>query len=383
MNRAASEGHGLLAESDNEDAAGSTSNWDRVRVVSVKSSADDSSPSRRASLERFVTAPLLDLQRSLSGLPEVATSAHLKYDAEQWLPTIRASFDTVGPFVLQPLLLLTALTAAMTFASSGYQHPPWWTTLPPFAHTVLGGCLSFLMVFRTNTAYSRWWEARLMWGQITITCRSIGSHASSMLVEPSQLTSLLIAFPIVVKNNLRDQPTPSTELAAAEAVSAKASVVPPLATLAASPSPANALIEAMARTARAGIKNDDGLGASAYMHLCAELRSLTQAATACERIKTSPMPLGYVSALRFFLIFWLTTLPLTLIGTYHLAATPAVAVIAFCFLNLENVAMEIEQPFGTDANDLPLDDYCAAIEKVLVTLLRSSRESGVTNEAKA
>ena len=79
----------------------------------------------------------------------------------------------------------------------------------------------------------------------------------------------------------------------------------------------------------------------------------------------------------------MTTLPLTLIGTYHPAATSAVAVIAFCFLNLENVAMEIEQPLGTDAFDLPLDDYCAAIETVLVPLLRSSRESGVTNEAKA
>lgn len=334
MNRAPSEGRGLLAaaESDNEDAGG-VSKWDRVRVLSVKSADEPTNTSRKGLLRSL----------SESVLPaEVAASAHLKYDAEQWLPTIKASFDTVGAFVMRPLLFLTALTAAMTLASTQFEHPPWWTTMPAFAHTVLGGCLSFLMVFRTNTAYSRWWEARLCWGTITITCRSMSTQSSSMLHEPLQLMGLLMAFPIVVKNHLRDQPTPSSELAAAEAASSHVPPSPPLAALAASPSPVNAMVEAMARVIRAGIKNDDGLGASAYMHLCADLRSLTQAATACERIKTSPMPLGYVSALRFFLIFWLTTLPLTLIGTYGGLATPAVAVIAFCFLNLENVAMESE-----------------------------------------
>ena len=203
-----------------------------------------------------------------------------------------ASFDTVGPFVLQQLLLLA--DSAMTFASSGYQHPPWWTTLPPFAHTVLGGCLSFLMVFepirRTRGGGSAA-DVRLSYHHLSIDRVACVIDACGALAADEPAHSLSHRG----RSNLRDQPTPSTELAAA-GVSAKASVVPPLATLAASPSPANTLIEAMARTARAGIKNDDGLGASAYMHLCAELRSLTRAATACERIKTSPMPLGYVSA---------------------------------------------------------------------------------------
>ena len=80
------------------------------------------------------------------------------------------------------------------------------------------------------------------------------------------------------------------------------------------------------------------------------------------------MPLGYVSALRFFLLFWLFTLPLTLVGSYGGAATPAISLIGFLYLNLEYVAMEIEQPFGHDANDLPLEEYCAGIERVLLGL---------------
>ena len=134
-----------------------------------------------------------------------------------------------------------------------------------------------------------------------------------------------------------------------------------------------AAVEAMAVTIRQGLSNNGpggggALASSAYLHLSTDLRSLTGAATACERIKTSPMPLGYVSALRFFLVLWLSSLPLTLVGPYGLAAAPAVSGIAFLFLNLENVAMEIEQPFGHDANDLPLEEYCAGIERVLLGL---------------
>ena len=333
----------LGAPSSDDEERPSKSKWDKVRVLNVESKKSDT-----------VSSPGRSFVRSLSDSfvrPEVAASAHTSYDAEEWVATMKASFDTVGAFVIQPWLLLTGLTALLTVLSFAYDKPPWWTTLPPFAHTVLGGALSFLMVFRTNTAYSRWWEARLMWGQITVTSRSVGTQVFSMMKDPPQLLSLLILFPIVVKNGLRDEPTPSSEIATAEElVSASSpSFAASLTALATGPSPPNAVVEAMAKAIRKGLAQPEGdtpgLAASAYMHLSSDLRSLTQAATACERIKTSPMPLGYVSALRFFLLFWLTTLPLTLIGSYGIAATPAVSVIAFLFLNLENVAMEIEQPF--------------------------------------
>ena len=360
------EGQRLLASSDTEEAGGGgAANWTKVKSAMA---AAEGKPSFFRSLS------------NISLVQEVAPSAHTRYDPELWLPTMRAAFDTIGPFVIRPWLGLTVLTLGMCLTSSLYDKPPWWTTMPGFAHTVLGGALSFIMVFRTNTAYSRWWEARLMWGTITVTSRSIGTQASSMLREPAHLTALLIVFPAVVKNTLRDESTEAAELSAAEALLASASTPHPavssLATLIAQPSPANAVVQAMAQVVRTGLVKDqpgepEGLAASAYLHLSSDLRNLTAAATACERIKTSPMPLGYVSALRFFLLIWLVTLPLTLIGSYGGAATPAVSVIAFLFLNLENVAMEIEQPFGRDANDLPLEEYCAGIERVLLGLSRT------------
>ena len=79
-----------------------------------------------------------------------------------------------------------------------------------------------------------------------------------------------------------------------------------------------------------------------------------------------------MAALRGFLLLWLFTMPFTLIGTYGFVAVPAMALVGFLFLNLELMAMEIEQPFGDDADDLPLEEYCLGIERVCLSFLKSS-----------
>ena len=67
-------------------------------------------------------------------------------------------------------------------------------------------------------------------------------------------------------------------------------------------------------------------------------------------------------------MLWLITLPLALIGEYGWIATPAMAMISFLFLNVEQMALEIEQPFGDDANDLPLEEYILGLETELIEL---------------
>ena len=289
--------------------------------------------------------------RSFSQLIPPAPSSFVSYEADAWLPTTRAVFSVLNNFVVVPLVGLTVFTFVLSAAANLYHHTPWWANLPPFAHTVLGGALSFLMVFRTNTAYSRWWEARLMWGQVTIGSRNIAAQTAAMMHAPArlELLGMLVAFPIALKSGLRDESTAPSELAGAEAIVAQAqdlrapenwkSSAPALRPLCAAPSAPIILLEAMSNAARNGLKHDDGLATSSYLHLCEEFRSLTQAATACERIKATPMPLGYVSVLRAFLLLWLCTLPLTMVGTYGHAAVPAIAGISFLFLNLESTTI--------------------------------------------
>ena len=83
---------------------------------------------------------------------------------------------------------------------------------------------------------------------------------------------------------------------------------------------------------------------------------------------------GYVSALRSFLVLWLITLPFVLIGEYGLVAAPAIAFITFLFLVLEQMAIEIEQPFGDDANDLPMEMYILDLERTLCQMLPGAEQ---------
>jgi len=96
---------------------------------------------------------------------------------------------------------------------------------------------------------------------------------------------------------------------------------------------------------------------------------INHAVGACRLIKTTPMTKGYVTTLRSFLVLWLATLPIAIIGKFDWLATPVIAFIAFLFLNVEKMAVEIEQPFGDDANDLPQEQYIMQLEDVLLEML--------------
>lgn len=123
--------------------------------------------------------------------------------------------------------------------------------------------------------------------------------------------------------------------------------------------------------------DESQINAAIFVESTEIVRSLVASMGACERIKATPMTFGYVSALRSFLVLWLATLPFVLIGEYGMVATPAIAFIAFLFLAMEQMAIEIEQPFGDDPNDLPIESYILDLERTLHQMLPGT----VTNES--
>ena len=118
-------------------------------------------------------------------------------------------------------------------------------------------------------------------------------------------------------------------------------------TLAESANPPLAAVQALAATVRSGIKTDGGADAlianASFLQLSTALDALANTVGACERVKNTPTPFGYVAALRSFLLMWLFSLPFTIIGGYGFVSVPAMALVGFLFLNLEMMAMEIEQ----------------------------------------
>jgi putative membrane protein len=91
----------------------------------------------------------------------------------------------------------------------------------------------------------------------------------------------------------------------------------------------------------------------------------------CERIKKTPLPFAYVIHLRRALILYLFTLPFALVEQFGWATVAFTLIISYILFGIEEIGVEIENPFGTDANDLPLEDICATIEKNLLAVIEN------------
>ena len=103
---------------------------------------------------------------------------------------------------------------------------------------------------------------------------------------------------------------------------------------------------------------------SDYLFVAVEqvVQRLVDALGSCERIHATPLPFVYVVHLRRTLIWYCFSLPLALVQTYGWGTTVVVALVAYTFFGIEEIGVEIEDPFGNDANDLPLERYCQRLE---------------------
>jgi putative membrane protein len=101
----------------------------------------------------------------------------------------------------------------------------------------------------------------------------------------------------------------------------------------------------------------------------AVISRLIDSVGACERIHNTPLPFAYMVHLRRALIIYLATLPMALVRDFGWATVPATLLIAYVMLGVEEIGVEIEDPFGTDENDLPLKSLCENIESNLRGLM--------------
>jgi putative membrane protein len=101
----------------------------------------------------------------------------------------------------------------------------------------------------------------------------------------------------------------------------------------------------------------------------AEMSSLIDICGACERIRNTPIPYSYSAFIKKFIFVYVATLPFSLAFTLGYLSIPVVALIFYLLGSLELIAEEIEEPFGADQNDLPMDRLCKTIEKTVREIL--------------
>ncbi|MEN9223712.1 MAG: bestrophin family ion channel, partial [Thermostichus sp. BF3_bins_97] len=105
------------------------------------------------------------------------------------------------------------------------------------------------------------------------------------------------------------------------------------------------------------------------------LNSMVDALGACERILMTPMPLAYALHLKQLLLLYCLSLPFQMVQGLGWMTGPIVGLLSFMLFGIEEIGIEIENPFGQDPNDLPLDSICSKMHHNITDLIHSTRGS--------
>jgi len=92
------------------------------------------------------------------------------------------------------------------------------------------------------------------------------------------------------------------------------------------------------------------------------LNGFTTAAASCERIRNTPIPFSYTLLLHRTAHLYCFLLPFGLVDITGFMTPFVVAIVAYTFYGLDVLGDELEEPFGTESNDLALDSICRSIE---------------------
>lgn len=231
-------------------------------------------------------------------------------------------------------------------------------------HNLLGFVLSLLLVFRTNTAYDRWWEGRKLWGALVNSSRNLAIKLNAMLSTQDKEERLFFKRSIpfyasVLKDHLRSE---VTRLALDEAEH------PELAALDTNKHlPNQVACQIMDRTFK--LHKENKITGEQLIILNSELQSFTDVCGACERIKNTPIPFSYSVFVKKFIFFYVMTMPFGYAFALGYYVIPVVVFVFYVLASLELIAEEIEDPFDGDSNDVPTDRITANIKKHVEEIL--------------
>jgi putative membrane protein len=280
----------------------------------------------------------------------------ITYDPRNWLAMLFSFRGTVVPAILPRVVLFTSLAAGLA-AFDQFVAPI--RKIDHLGHTLTGVVVGFLLVLRTNTAYDRFWEGRKLWGGIVNATRNLVRQAAVYAGQAGELANLVSAYVIGVKQHLRHdrdlseaKPWVSAELFA----QLEKQENPPLLLS----SHLSAWIERR--------RMEGKIDSITAMQIEDRVRELIDLQGACERILKTPIPFNYAVHIKQFLMIYLVTLPFVFVSLWDWLAVPVVAVISFGLSGIEEAGVEVEDPFGDDPNDLPLEALCFTIVRDSGTL---------------
>lgn len=243
-------------------------------------------------------------------------------------------------------------------------------SIPLSVPAIMGTVISLLLAFRSNQAYDRWWEARIIWGAIVNDSRSFSRQVLTFISDSQEPAEIAHFKSRVVKRQIawchalgqslrRKDPFTNLERLVSRrdlSVIKKYDNIP------------TAILEQHGRDImyayQAGWINE-----YQQVEMDRTLTRLCDAMGKCERIKNTVFPSTYSLYISFALNFFILLLPFALINTVGIVMVPMVIAIAASFFLIEKMAIHLQDPFEGKPTDTPMTAIARNIEKDLKQML--------------
>ncbi len=279
---------------------------------------------------------------------------------------IRLIFSFKGSILLKIWRRLTVLTlVGLAVAVAWETGVLGGHTLTPTPFTLVGFALSVFLGFRNSAAYDRFWEGRKLWGQLVNTSRTLTRQVTTLVAAPDEadredvrtfqraFVLRVAAFAHALRKHLRDRRDLSGLsglLPEAETAALAREVNPPAAIL-------QTLGEQLALAARRG-----WVDRYYVANIDRELTALAEIQGGCERIRSTPIPHAYKVLMHRTVAAYCFALPFGIVDQTARMTPLVVLLVSYAFLGLDGIGDELEEPFGLERNDLPLDALTRMIE---------------------
>lgn len=285
----------------------------------------------------------------------------INYNPKDWITFIFHVHKADTIRTLWPLMLsVAAFSGVIAYLELNYLKLAETTYVKNIGmmHNLLGFVISMLLVFRTNTSYDRWWEGRRLLGSLTNVSRNFAIKIKSLKLKSAHIEFFdyaIAKYAFALKEHLREKQYFGKNSLLIEVDGGKHI-----------PNQVAASISSRVFELQANgeITNEQ------LIILNADVQQFTDICGGCERIKNTPIPYSYSAFIKKFIFIYVITLPFGWVFSLGYFVVPIVPFILYVLASLELIAEEIENPFGEDANDLPVDEICNNIEKHVGEILK-------------
>jgi ion channel-forming bestrophin family protein len=286
----------------------------------------------------------------------------ISYNTKDWF-TFIFRFHKADTFrTLLPIMFAIGVYAALI----GYAEVEYWKLAEnsyvkniTIMHGMLGFVISLLLVFRTNTAYDRWWEGRKLWGSLVNNSRNFSIKLSAILEDENDkqfFRKIIPSYANVLHKHLKNEDTAKQLFEDLDLEIDHHKHKPNQVAM--------LMFQKINELYVAKKITGDQL-----IILNAEIQSFSEVCGACERIKNTPIPYSYSAFIKKFIFFYVMTLPFGYSFSLGYYVAPVVVFIFYVLASLELIAEEIEDPFGGDVNDLPTKKISESIKKHVEEIL--------------